>query len=288
MRLRMFLVGGLLLLASLVGAQGVVTTVRQEVDRAHPLLRGLVGWWPLAPGLVGGRSVWNLVGPRHGTLGGTLTYATDPTGKFGAVLRFDGGGGVAQFGNVFAFERTDTFSLVLHFRAASQNNTYLLAKAAVASSTAGYYLKLGGGTSNKVVWSLLDASANCIEIVTTNTTFLDGRDHQVIGTYAGGSTEASMVLAVDGRVQATSSNCGGTLSASIVTTNQLAFGGDANGSNAFTGDIGMVMIYNRVLSTAEIAALAQLRAPDYGGLLPESTIPLLATVPRVKRRVVIE
>jgi hypothetical protein len=208
---------------------------------------------------------------NHCTTGGNAAYAIDnSTVRGGGVLTFDGTGDYADCGNPSAlqFERTSSFSLVVNFRAVT--GACLVCKARNSGAFTGYWLQFNAGS----LWAVfVDASINAFSRATTPT-YNDGLWHQAISTYAGTSTVSGVNLYIDGAAPATTTPQTDTLSNTMISSDPLYIGNVAVDINSgHTGDIGLVAIYNRVLSAAEIAQWATCKAPEYCGLVIDTTPP---------------
>jgi hypothetical protein len=123
-------------------------------------------------------------------------------------------------------------------------------------------------TRNDIQRAMLVASGNQFTVAHGNrqaagtTTSISLNDwFYITGTSSGGSSP-NFELWVNGQSQAI--NASGTANTSSVASNPYAIGDRAAGARAFDGRIGEIIIYNRVLSAAEITKIEQYLAKKWG------------------------
>jgi hypothetical protein len=218
----------------------------------HPLAKGLISAnimnlgfglkdYDLAPSLD-----WDA--RNHVTLSGGVSWAS---GEGGYVLRFNGTNGKGVYANKanFNFERTNPFSMVCWFSSTSTGSfKALISKTDGANK--GYELRID--QNNFIIFQLSNdgTPTGTIQVKTSSTLgHLDGKMHQIISTYGGTSTEASMNLYMDGINDTVP--LGLSLGATILNNVNIAIGLRNGGLLPMNGDIAAVFIYNRELTAEE-------------------------------------
>jgi phage-related protein len=97
-------------------------------------------------------------------------------------------------------------------------------------------------------------TANFLRRITTGA-FNDSNWHCVAATWDGQANTDGLLLYVDDDLVSSTPSTGGTFVSIMDTTAPVVIGGLSNGTQLFTGVIDNVMIFNRVLSSTEIAYL---------------------------------
>lgn len=189
-------------------------------------------------------------------------------------LDFDGSNDYVDFGDVYGFERTDTFSLSVWFKnTASSGNEVLLSKMASSAPFNGYALQMRGDT-NKIRAYLINnfSGGNYIQVETTNAYYGDGTWHHLVMTYDGSSTAAGVKIYVDGQLE-TPANVVDTLSASILTAANVNVA-TRNGAAAdcFTGRACQVSVWDDVLTAAEVWSVYRMGNPGDLSLLTTTAV----------------
>ncbi len=201
-----------------------------QVNRSHPLARGLAACWPLNEGT--GNKVYDLSGNgNHGTFYNNPQWAS---GKLGNCLSFDGDGSRIHFGNVGSFSRL-TVSFWAYLRPQTSSRRLLWDNYGITvfrtSSNGSMTIYLGNGSS----WS---AYINT-EALSDNTWY------HIVVVYDG----ASIFSYVDGFRQSSEKPYSET-----VPLNSFSIS-TSSSTSSFDGLIDHVMIWDRVLSASEIARL---------------------------------
>ena len=217
------------------------------LDYAHPLARGLVGWWPLNEG--GGERVTDISGNgNHGLINSVLPGAT--SGWKGGAL-----------GRSLAMDGTDDYVLVPHSASLAITGPLTISFFAVLTSVANYRFpitKCATGTPYAapydVQWNIGDATVQLYRGTTIT--------HSAV---SGAVTPLGVpihIVAVDDRTTAnvwTNGAAGPTPLASsgwsIADAGDPLYIGKRRDGYPFAGQMSHVRIYNRALSAAEIAQL---------------------------------
>ena len=156
-------------------------------------------------------------------------------------------------GDVLGFERTDTRSISLWAKwTSTAASMALVAKLGDAPTYRGF--QVVARTSGAIEFDLISTTVtNQLSVYTTATGYNDDIWHHILVTYAGTSLPAGIKIYIDGWSKALTTNTN-NLSATIITTNSLYFGGRATSGNNiyYTGDLDEVAFYDKVLSNAEM------------------------------------
>jgi len=157
-----------------------------------------------------------------------------------------------DLGNICNFERDQSFSISIWFKSSTiQTPMTLISKVNTIGAAQGWIfdmksaalrLYLAGGLSGNVV------------SVTTNETFRDGNWHHAVVTYDGSSLASGIVFTVDGTVRDVTVD-NDNLTQSMLVSNSCSIGSRNNVTNHWGGEIDELVIYDRVLTTNEIAHL---------------------------------
>ena len=199
----------------------------------NPLTKGLVGFWLMNEGA--GGTVFDLSGN-----GNNGTFATDPTwspGKFGSALNFGGTAGVNLGSPLVA--ATGSFTALAWVY--QKTNTY--------SSIISQYRADEGGRSIFIMWHTDGEFRAVINGGAADVSF----SASLLTWYQIGITRNSaggLVLYVNGVAVDTGSDAGG-----IEQDANTFIGSDATDTFPSTSIIDHAAIYNRALSTSEIAEL---------------------------------
>lgn len=233
------------------------------LDRAHPLSRGLVGWWPINEGA--GERVNDISGNgEHGKAINVVQSATAgwTGGPLGRAFRFDGSDDYIECNTPLKTSLAGPMSISLWVNPPDRSGYYMLATKTTASPANPFQMHLRLTSGYVFFGRGTDAGAND---ETSNTTAppLNQWSHIVVtSTNAGGNWSNRFYQ--NGSLNSTQT--GGTAIADD-TTSVLRFGrrGDGNYSKCATANI---RIYNRVLSASEVAQLYA--DPLAGALAPVS------------------
>jgi hypothetical protein len=194
---------------------------------------------------------WN---PPHAMCAGVIATWDpddfDPTEVVRYVLDV-GGAGEADFGDVLAFDDADPFTITGWFNAGTQINTdpAIVGKRQDAPADhPRYRVHLVTADSNKLRFDITDASNDSLT-VTSTAGVADGEWHHFAVTYHGDGATAAMW--VDGVPQDAAS--GGVADTLINVGADFQIGNDGSSDSQFVGMIDDVAVFDRVLTTAEIA-----------------------------------
>jgi len=217
-----------------------------QLNRAHPLTRGLVGYWIMNEG--GGIRINDISG--YGNHGSAVNLAVNTwTGsQFGGAINLASASSqIVTMGNVLDFT-TNNFSISFWFRSTSGTSGYMVSKTAVAGD--GYLVYFNGSgrpafflQTNASNWRQITASASVNKA--------DGRWHHFVGVRLGAS-DPVLYGYIDGAYGLFDS----PQSSGTVTT--ITNSGDFQLSNSvqyYDGSIDEVRIYNRALTTDEVTHL---------------------------------
>jgi len=228
---------------------------------------GLVSWWP------GDGNANDIQDGNNGSLG-SVTFVS---GEVGQAFHFNGSSWVATANETnLSFDRTNAFSIDAWIRTTTTSgNMFVVSKRQEVSPFKGYALLIDNGqlpkcystdpTPSGAGWlqffvdgsDTSDCPRDHAVIVYGETSVNDGQWHHVAATYNGSSTAAGIALYVDGAVQTNlviSDNLGTN---SITNSEGFDIGaGSGNGPQPFSGDIDEIDVFNRVLSQAEVQAIA--------------------------------
>jgi hypothetical protein len=260
-----------------------VTLANLNVQHATLSPRGLLGWWLVAPPLMGGGTWWNVLQRWPGTLtnmgAGSGWGPTNRPGWYGE-MRFDGTDDGIFLGTDSTFDFPDqTFTVCAHFRSTSASQAYLVAKRSTLG-IGGWFVRL----SPTVIAVRIEGG---IDRTTVGATYNNGLWHSfvvVMTTDTATGAGNAITIYADGVLdQAATTNSGAY---GGCPTCNLTFGIVHDGTQPMLGAMDNVRIYQRGLSAAEALAYHRDRPPDFGGLvLPES---LALGLPPLKRRITIE
>ena len=211
------------------------------------------------------QSYWRLEGNSNDSKAGNngtdsnITYGI-ANGKFGQGASFNGTSSDIALGNVFAFERTDAFSVVFWFnRGTGSSERHVFNKTKDVSAYTGWAVLFSGDKLNLV---LINNNTNNLINVMSNATYADSVWHQAVVTYSGSSAASGVIMYIDGAAIA-STILTDNLSASIVTTTNLHIGSRLNGALFYNGNLDDLAIWSRVLIAAEIDDLYKEKLEDY-------------------------
>ena len=214
-----------------------------QIDRSHPLARGLTGCWLLNEAT--GEMVADCGLGRNN---GSFHYATTPPlwkpGKRGSCLEFGTERCIDCGTGKFGWDVTNEVSVVsLVNNSASQANTIFARSAYVRP------VRLHTQATGKSSWRVYTNGTDCL-IMSTSQHATDGSEWvHVAGTWRAGDGR----LYVNGVLEASESSSTGILT---TTDNQfVGIGGtyeDSNYYNCLDGRIEYVCVYNRALSAEDV------------------------------------
>lgn len=219
-----------------------------ELDRDHPLARGLVGLWTFSEG--GGAAVYDKVAGYAGS----VTSPAWTAGPIGAALSFDGSSTAVNAGNVCGGLTTGLTIAVWFYWNAQQNTQAVLVDKGAGSQE--YRLKFTGG--NTLALDVPGTYPN--NETATSSAISAGSWHFAVATDGGGVG----AVYVDGQQAGVNNSF---VAPGAATSVPLFFGNYSGGSAYFNGKIAYVGIWNRALSAQEVTALtaepfAMLRRPS--------------------------
>lgn len=191
----------------------------------------------------------------------------------------DGNGDYWDFGDNYAFERTDAFSVFGFFTATafdSQLSSILRKSSTTTDSTRGWFVSIGGSASatfeGDLTFYLANSTSNRVYQGLTSASAIKLRTRYFFGVSYDGSSDASgvSIILIPAGTPLTAFNTKGSpitnaLSATTVNTQVLRLGMSSNGLRPFTGNLGATGIANTALTLAEFQDFY------YDGKLPAST-----------------
>ncbi len=184
----------------------------------------------------------------------------DSASEYNPFLRFDGTDDYLSAANHanFNFGANTDFSLEVIFRTSSADIIIALAKGSFGGGGKRYGMNTNGA-GGKITGELDDNTTN--KEITSNTAINDGEYHHIIMT-ADRDSATGLKLYVDGSSDATAVDISGVGDIDDAAK-PLAVGIQSGNlsSNPWDGDIALVRIWNRVLSSAEV--LIQYNAGDF-------------------------
>lgn len=244
--------------------RGALANTQSPINRAHPLVHGLVSWWLAVPQWYGGNKLYDLCGLNPGTLTGmTSTGGWRPSvrpGGYGDLL-FDGSDDYVDCGSPVALNQTGQMTACCWFKVVtSTSNRALLVNCNAAGAASNWAFTSSFGGNNKIqFWNNATGP-----LVTGATTLTAGQWYFGAAVRAGspGSWTLNLYLngVSDGSATTSTPPSGGTYPVSIGR-----FGGF--GGYYQSGSIDGPMLYSRALSAAEVFALYNEGRRGYPGLL---------------------
>ena len=191
------------------------------------------------------------------TIGAVVGPAAWTEGRQVGALAFDGEATYVDLGDAVRFERTDPFSYGAWIYLEGEGGGAALSRMDDANAYRGFDLFLAGRAVEVHIVSQWPSDALHCRMVGE---VVPGEWHHVFVTYDGSSQASGIKLYLDGQlseVNVTQDHLTGT----IVTEKPFHIG-RRNPSGFFHGRIDDVRVYNRALSAAEVAQVAQLEAID--------------------------
>jgi hypothetical protein len=245
---------------------GVAAGVMPVLNRSHPLLRDIRGWWTSLPGLAPGNSWIDLVNRQDGTLygmtyGGTKGWqATDRRGGYIHMAYNNDGVGYAAVPHApnLTFASTEPFTMAIWYQGGLSNATGIIQKVTGVGNWPGYTILVGGGVGTAVLRIQLtdDVSANMSCVGTTTiqgpSSTAYGPWHHLVGRYDGSGVASGLTLAIDGQPEPCTPS-GGPITGSTLSTGPVQLGN----AGYFLGNLNDFRLWGRVLSDGEVAFLYQ-------------------------------
>jgi len=229
---------------------------------------GLTSGW--SGDAVAGTTVLDAVGGNDGVMFGGVTITP---GQVGQALQFDGVNDYVDFGDVFNFERTDTFSFGFWLKQEPtvSDFNFVLAKQSNGNPQGnlngqGYAITMSstGQVQFRLINNQIGGVSNWLG-VNGSTNIRNGQFRYVAVTYDGSSTAAGVRIYIDG-VEESLTVVSDTLSASTVTNETLRLGAREGATfGLLDGVLDEVQVYDRALTGEEIAAIAN-GTPSYNTL----------------------
>jgi hypothetical protein len=177
----------------------------------------------------------------------------------GKAIRFDGSGAVINAGDAVNFERSDKFSYGAWVSRRGNGGSFV-SKMNANGAFDGFDLFFDGG---KVAVHIIHRWPDiAIKVQTTGSVPVNAWTH-VFATYNGSSQASGVKIYFDGKLMPVKI-LNDSLNDTIHTSSPLLIG-SRDGADAFDGDVADVRIYNRVLNSAEINAIA--RGPKVAEIL---------------------
>jgi len=199
-----------------------------------------------------GTSVADAIGGVTGTIKGNIVTYSWVAGKSNNALQTSVVQTAIGFGNNFAFERNQPFSIsIWHKRTVTGANAFLFSKS--FSYNLGYEALFG--TDNKLTFHITNTStSNEAKVISTATYTNTTAWHLYTFTYDGSSSTSGMKIYYDGALVTTTSSVN-NLSATIVDTGEFVIGNRLNTlgeGNYGRGVFDESAIWSRVLTQTDI------------------------------------
>lgn len=158
-----------------------------------------------------------------------------------------------DMGNVYNFERTNSWSLSCWVRRDSTAAGHLMDRENSGGAFEGWFFGIAGG-GTLIARIGFDAGGGRAERTTAVTSVNNGNWHHLVMTYDGSSTVAGLLIYIDTTAPATSLTFD-TLGASILNAASFTLGSRNNADSFWTGDLQDACVFNGVLSAADRTAL---------------------------------
>jgi len=255
-----------------------------SVRPAHPLARGLGGCWLLNEGA--GGTARDVSGHHHhGAFSGDLVWSQ---GRFGRAVEFDGADDWITMGDCLDLGTDDVTMLALvRYSAATQPDSWsgshygAIAGKGYLGPHKGYGLLVD--PENKISWQVRNLASYVA--VASNTALNDGLWHLAIGV-CDRDDPAGVRLYIDGVQQGAATDATAFDGIDLGGSRAFAIGSRQDDTSGvwlwdFLGSIGMVCVWNRVLTEAEVRRLhlnpfemfaprrsLAVLAPSAGGIVP--------------------
>ena len=209
---------------------------------------GLIAHYPLDE--TDGTETTNSVSPEAKGAFKGLPIRVD--GKSGKALKFDPNSYV-ELGDVGRFERTDSFSYGAWVKTPGTTTGAAIARMDDGGGHRGYDLYL---VNKKVAMHLIHQwSGDALKVTTKQDVLKPNVWHHLFVTYDGSSKSKGVMIYVDGKPQPFDVN-NDTLKGTTITETPLLLGRRNPGSPFKAGEVDEVRLYNRLLTSSEVATLA--------------------------------
>jgi hypothetical protein len=262
-----------LLLVSVATANQPLSWLPVRLTAGHPLVRGLVAWYPVLPTHAAGATWWDMAGRNHGALIGGISRVSDTTGRFAGAISLDGNDDYVSIPSAPSLNfGTGDFSVCLWATLPSlaENFEYaLVQKTTSYQGAAGWAVEastIGAWPGWKIVFYITTNADYSVSTISGGI-FLSAPDtHHVCAIRVG----TTIALYYEGLFGENFSDP--AVSASVNNSLPIEVGRAITewetGGNTF-GLIRDLRLYNRALTAGEVAQLARCKAPDYCGTLSD-------------------
>ena len=218
-----------------------------RLNKTHPLVRGLAGYWLLNAGT--GDKVFDLSGNGNdATLQGTAPSWS--AGKFGSAVLLPGTDEYMKCGNSATVNPSFQVTVIVWFKWAGSTSQFLIAKGEQGVSPFNNQYFLSTRTNNVIrghIYTTATGHTNIESAITVN----DNKWHQVALTYDGSFVN----LYIDGVLDAGAVAKTGTMVDNGIELTLGARITNVTPTGFFDGLIDHVLLYNRALLPFEIALL---------------------------------
>jgi len=172
------------------------------------------------------------------------------SGKLNNCISLDGVDEYINCGNIAGFERTDSFSIEAWINTTDDSQN-IVGKRNDGAPFRGYELQM---LSGKIYFLLCNDSAggNVLQVYTTTVTVNDGAWHHVVATYDGTSDAYGINVYIDNSLVSLTVQLN-ALSATIQNSENFNIGARRGINKFFNGLIDEVVIYDKELSSSEVA-----------------------------------
>jgi len=227
------------------------TTNQITVGKYDPLLSGIVGWWKLDD--ASGSTATDSSGQNNsGSITGTISWTT---GHLNGALTFNGSNTAVNVGTPSILNLTHVGTLTCWVKydntaaAGSSKWPMIAGNGDWTNDLNGYMFALNSAAGNEgqVIFQILNATTGIFVVSTTK--YGDNAWHHICGTWDG----TNLTLYVDGISVGTTPQTNDAVSG----VNPFVMGRNAlQADSFFNGLIDDVRVYNRALSSTEVASLA--------------------------------
>ena len=232
-------------------------------------LAGKEGWYDASQigGLADGDPVTTWPDMSGKKRDATSSGASRPTFKVSivngkSVVRFDGVGTYMNLGNVFNFERTDTFTIYVVSQ--TEVNSKALIGKLTAGAEKGWGLAISGADFLQPILS--NSVAGTLYLQVSGSTDVVNASWWITPiTYTGNSLAAGVTNYVNGAAETPTVDNDNLGANSIVHAGNTSIGARADGTEVFfSGDIAEILVVGRVVSVSERRLLDKYFGRKYG------------------------
>jgi len=188
----------------------------------------------------------------HGTQVNMEITDVESRTYIGKSMVFDGTNEYVTMGDVFGFERTDSFSISCWIKCAAVDHP-LIMKQQGASPFLGYSLWVD---SPYIRFDLMNnTTTNALKALAGSTVVTDSCWHHIVATYDGSSDISGAHIYIDGVDQALTT-VANTLSATIINAFDFQFAKQGTRTTWwYAGSLDEVSVWNKVLSIGEVTTI---------------------------------